>query len=259
MIRTKSTMMRECQKDIYEKQTKINTLQNEKHELTALNMSLASEFSNLEVFASIVLGKGVLKNMQDTNNNYDIDLMVDKYQQIQGEYEALKENYDTILDNLKSVTVAMDNYNLLKKKIDSWGGDKTITQTFNKVKTLSKEIESKNQIISQLNQTISSLSEDKGGELLQIMKNVDEDIDTKSKHNYQQEISLKSQEILELKERIQRQADEIAELSKSIKNNELGVSVKSEIAKGVEKDIQARKCSINNEVGLNLHSNKYKI
>jgi hypothetical protein len=57
MILAKTKTMNEYQKDMNDTQTRINTLLNEKKELTTVNTSLANGFSDLEVFAFVVLGK----------------------------------------------------------------------------------------------------------------------------------------------------------------------------------------------------------
>jgi exoribonuclease R len=90
----------------------------------------------------------------------------------------------------------------LRKKLDEWGGESAITQSFSKIKTLVMESESKDAKIQELNDKLGVISENKGTELLQALSSVNDEGDKKSKAALIQEISQKSNEILELKEKL---------------------------------------------------------
>ena len=167
---------------------RINTLLNEKKELNSVNMSLANGFSNLEVFASIVLGKEGMRDLRDKNNDYDADLMISKYNEIVQQNSAVKENNEVLMQKLQNSAVVEEQYKQMKKKVEEWGGEKGVLQAFSKIKTLTLENESKANKIEELDQSISTISMDKGNELLQIMTNV-EGGDDKSVQSLYQEIS----------------------------------------------------------------------
>ena len=185
-------------------------------ELTEVNMNLSNDFSSLHLFASVVLGKETLMKMLDNRDSYDIDQMIDRYQKIQEEMQSLKDSNQQLISSLSKIVSVGEKYQNLLKKIEGWGGEQAILESFKKTLELQKEIENKNEIIENLNDKIGSLSEGKGGELLEIMNNVNENGDERMKMHYQKEISKKEQDILELKEKIRELQEECNSYSSSL-------------------------------------------
>lgn len=101
LIETKSNMVSIYEAEMQNSQTRINTLNKEKKELTQLNLVLTNGFSTLEAFAAWVLGQDALKNARDADNNYDLDVMKAKYEIAHTDVQTLKENNENLIAKLE--------------------------------------------------------------------------------------------------------------------------------------------------------------
>lgn len=101
LIETKSNMVSIYEAEMQNSQTRINTLNKEKKELTQLNLVLTNGFSTLEAFAAWVLGQDALKSARDADNNYDLDVMKAKYEIAHTDVQTLKENNENLIAKLE--------------------------------------------------------------------------------------------------------------------------------------------------------------
>jgi predicted RNase H-like nuclease (RuvC/YqgF family) len=114
----------------------------------------------------------------------------------------LKENNDMLMAKIERSALQEEQYRQLKKKVEDWGGEGYIASSMSKIKTLKLENESKDTKIKELNDRLSTLNENKGAELLSALNSAGEDSDGKTKGALMLEVSQKSNEILELKEKL---------------------------------------------------------
>jgi hypothetical protein len=177
-------------------------LNKEKKDLATMNSEISHAFSTLEAFVFQVLGPEAIKEVRDEENNYDLDKMKSKFYDSNSDVQTLKENNDMLMAKIERSALQEEQYRQLKKKVEDWGGEGYIASSMSKIKTLKLENESKDTKIKELNDRLSTLNENKGAELLSALNSAGEDSDGKTKGALMLEVSQKSNEILELKEKL---------------------------------------------------------
>lgn len=202
LVESKTNMISVYEQEMQDNQNRVNTLLKEKQDLTALNITLTNNFSTLEVFVSGILGQKAMKDVRDEDNNYDLDLIKQHFNKSSSDIQTLRENNENLMEKLEQAAVKEESFRQLKKKVDEWGGQQAIATAISKIKTLTLENEYKDKKIAELNERLSQDNENKGAELLQKLTTADEDGDKKSKSAMMIEISQKSNEILELKDKL---------------------------------------------------------
>jgi hypothetical protein len=183
--------------------SKIESVKKEKQELATLNMTLSHGFSTLEVFIVSILGQKAMKDLRDQDNNYDLEKLKSKFYESHSDNQTLRENTDNLIAKLEHSALQEEKYKIITKKVEEWGGENYIESCISQVKTLQLESDSKDVKIKELDDRLSIVNENKGNTLLNMLNDVEEAKIDKSKANLLLDVSHKSNQILELKDKLE--------------------------------------------------------
>lgn len=123
--------------------------------------------------------------------------------------QALRENNDSLIAKLEKLVLQEEDNKILKKKVEKWGGEAYLKTCVGKIKTLQLENDSKDVKIKELTDKLSVENESKGTELLTMLNVVEEQNTDKSKANLLLEVSQKSNQILELKDKLEEALEKL--------------------------------------------------
>ena len=220
-----TALLKKKEKEIKKLNTKVSSLEKGyKSKVSDLNESKA-QCQELTKFVEYLFPEDKLSQTKN-EKGYSVTLLKNIWitqvsNNEQQEMYLLKEERDALRMRQESYAMVENEYRVLKKVVDNWGGEDIVNVTIKKVDLLTEENKQLELQIKKLEEQVSLKEADKGQNLLNMMKQVSENADsevttTKTKQQLLEEISVLKNDYLKIKNQLEQSQHDREVLNETI-------------------------------------------